>query len=211
MPAAHTNIARKPRLVVFAKAPFIGGAKTRLAAGIGKVHANRIYRAMVSTLLRNLQDPCWDIVLAVTPDRYEMARFDGQFSHIWPAHVTRIAQGDGDLSARLGRVFNAKGMTIVIGTDSPQIRRADIARAICEARQYGAVFGPAYDGGFWLVGFDGAAPKGAFQNVRWSSEYTLTDVVKNLPRPPGLLRSLIDVDNKAALIELRGKMRDGRG
>ena len=190
---------KKPRLIIFAKAPIIGGAKTRLAADIGKVHANRIYRAMVRTLLRNLQDPCWDIVLAVTPDHYECALFGG----VWHAHMSRIVQGGGDLSDRLDRVFGQSGTTIVIGTDSPQIRRADIASAIAKARRHGAVMGPADDGGFWLIGFSGPAPKTAFENIAWSSETALDDVVKNLPRPPAYLRTLIDVDNKAALLEMR--------
>ena len=57
----------RPALIIFAKAPVMGQAKTRLAADIGPVHAKRIYRAMTARIIRNVQDPRWDTALAVTP------------------------------------------------------------------------------------------------------------------------------------------------
>jgi len=56
----------KPRLVIMAKAPIMGAAKTRLARDIGPAHAKRIYRAMMACVLRNTADPRWETVLAVT-------------------------------------------------------------------------------------------------------------------------------------------------
>jgi DNA-binding MarR family transcriptional regulator len=94
----------KPRLIVFTKAPVIGGAKSRLAAGIGKVPAWRVYRAMLATLTRKLRDSRWDLVLAVAPDRAVSRRFPGA----WPDDLARMAQGCGDLGARQARVFTRR-------------------------------------------------------------------------------------------------------
>ena len=57
----------RPVLYVVAKAPIMGRAKTRLAADIGPAHAKRIYRSLMGQVLRQVQDPRWDTVLAVTP------------------------------------------------------------------------------------------------------------------------------------------------
>ena len=77
----------KPRLVVFAKAPVIGGTKTRLAADIGQVQAWRIYRAMTARILRQVVDPRWDTLLAVSPDEALSRAFPG----VWPDGYTGLA------------------------------------------------------------------------------------------------------------------------
>ncbi|PWE17630.1 hypothetical protein DDZ18_08185 [Marinicauda salina] len=87
---------------MFAKAPVIGGAKTRLAAGVGRVEAWRLHRAMTARLLRRLRDPRWETVLAVAPDAAVSRRYPG----VWPEALKRVAQGGGDLGARQRRIFS---------------------------------------------------------------------------------------------------------
>ncbi|MFO7770994.1 MAG: DUF2064 domain-containing protein, partial [Roseovarius gahaiensis] len=65
-----------------------------------------------------------------------------------------------------------------------------------------AVFGPAPDGGFWLVGMKRTAPPpaGLFRDVRWSSEHTLADSIASLQGLRiGLTDTLNDVDSAADL------------
>jgi len=57
----------------------------------------------------------------------------------------------------------------------------------------------ADDGGFWLMGAMGPLPESTFENVRWSTENTLSDLKKNLSGDIVQLRTLTDVDNLAAL------------
>lgn len=182
----------KPQLIVFVKAPRIGKAKTRLAADIGKTHAWRHYRAMTSKILRNVTSEKWDTILAVTPGRY--------LGHlpIWNS-LAQYEQVDGSLSPRLAQAFAAKSPVVVIGSDSPQVTRADIAAAFNSIRRDNFVFGPADDGGFWLMGAMGPLPESTFANVRWSTENTLSDLKKNLSGDIVQLRTLTDVDNLAAL------------
>ena len=191
----------KPRLVIFTKAPVLGGAKTRLAAGIGKVHANRLYRAMIRAVIRNTSDPRWDTQLWVAPD---MAAYD-DFGGVWPDHLPRIMQGSGSLSPRLTRAMSAKGPVIVIGTDAPQIRARDIARAIKLLRNNELVFGPSDDGGFWLIAANGPVDAALFENIAWSTDTALADVEKNCAGSVAYLRTLIDVDDIEALAKVRGQ------
>jgi len=108
----------------------------------------------------------------------------------------------GSLSPRLAAVFASRGSTIVIGTDSPQIRPLDIAQAFKMMDDKTIVFGPASDGGFWLIGVYGPAPKGLFDNIRWSHEQTLADMERNckaLGYKLHYLRTLTDIDDIEAL------------
>ncbi|MEQ8435474.1 MAG: TIGR04282 family arsenosugar biosynthesis glycosyltransferase [Oceanicaulis sp.] len=192
---------------MFSKAPVIGGAKTRLAAGIGKIAAWRRHRAMMAIILRKVRDPRWETVLAVSPDRALNRRFPG----VWPQDLDRTAQGAGDLGARQGRMFTASCPTLVIGTDAPQITRRDIARAFAALRRHDAVIGPAEDGGYWLLGLARPAPPGLFHAIRWSHAETRADLEARLAAF-GLsriarLRPLRDVDHADDLVAMKREDR----
>lgn len=177
----------KPVLFVFAKAPVFGRTKTRLAAHTGIVHAKRLYRMMVARVLRRVRDPRWKTVLAVTPP--------GSVGKVpdWEGYA-QVAQVSGTLSPRLAACFARKGSTVVIGTDSPQIRSQDIADAFKALKSCQVVFGPAKDGGFWLIGANGPLPESVFEDVAWSTEQTLDDVMSNIGGRVETLRTLTDID-----------------
>ncbi len=183
------------RLVVFAKAPVIGGAKSRLAADIGAAGAWRVYRAMCARLFPRLRDPRWETVLAVTPDR-AAAR---AFSDLWGRSEPRVGQGSGDLGDRLERVLNRQGPTIVIGADAPQVTAHDIWCGFKALRRADLVFGPAADGGFWLIGVSRPTPRGALSHIRWSSGDALADTQAAFGEAARVvhLRRLRDVDDGA--------------
>ncbi|MBL4869588.1 MAG: glycosyltransferase [Robiginitomaculum sp.] len=191
----------KPLLIIFTKAPIMGKAKTRLAAGIGRVHAWRIYRAMCAKIFRNCTDPRWDTVLFVTPDDKIYSTFGG----VWPERLPRIPQGSGGLSARLAKIYTHKGPLIVIGTDTPQQNRNDIAQGFKALKTHACVFGPATDGGFWLMGMDGPVPKNLFEDIRWSHPETLKDMQAKIIGPVTRLRRLTDVDDAKALRQVMEK------
>jgi glycosyltransferase A (GT-A) superfamily protein (DUF2064 family) len=128
--------------------------------------------------LRRIEDPRWQVVLAVAPDT------QGLSSRIWPAHLPRLAQGSGDLGARMARILHGfpAGPVCIIGADIPGITRARVAEAFAALGDYEAVFGPAPDGGYWLIGMKRVrrpAP-GILKGVRWSSEHALADSAASL-------------------------------
>jgi rSAM/selenodomain-associated transferase 1 len=169
----------KRTLIVMVKEPRPGRVKTRLGRDIGMVTAAWWFRHQVQSLLREIVDPRWEIVLAVAPD------IAGQQSRVWPAHLTRWPQGGGDLGDRMARMLRQAqgGPACVIGADIPGITSKHIARAFDALGDHDAVFGPATDGGYWLIGLKHPhrQPPGFFRHVRWSTEHALADSRATLP------------------------------
>ena len=165
-------------LVLFAKPPLMGRAKTRLARDVGPARAAGFYRASVGSLLHRLGgDPRWQMVLAVNADA-------GERYACWPSGVSRVRQGDGSLGDRMRRVLGGlpPGPAIVLGTDSPQVTPALVARGFRALGGADAVFGPAEDGGYWLVGLARRRPApNLFTGVRWSTGDALADTRASLP------------------------------
>ncbi|MEO9188660.1 MAG: DUF2064 domain-containing protein, partial [Acetobacteraceae bacterium] len=132
-------------------------------------------------------------VLALTPD-HAHARL--------PARVARVGQGPGDLAQRMARAFRRfpHRRVALIGCDIPGVTPADPRAAFRALRRFAAVFGPAEDGGYWLVGMGGRRPARPFTAVRWSSRHALADTRRNFAHHESvLLRRLRDVDRAADL------------
>lgn len=196
---------RRKTLVIMVKEPRPGRVKSRLGREIGMVRAAWWFRRQALSLIRRLRDPRWQIVLAVAPDR------DGLRSRIWPRDLARAPQGQGDLSARMGRMLRSMppGPVCVIGADIPGITRAHIAEAFAALGRVEVVFGPAEDGGYWLVGMARrqAVHPGVFKSVRWSTEHALSDSLATLgDRSVACVATLADVDTYADLRRLTPKI-----
>ncbi len=185
-----------PTVVAFARAPVLGATKTRLAAAIGDAAARRFYREMLARTACALADGRWRLVLAVTPDDALRGRF-------WPRGVACVAQGPGGLGARMARALapaRPDAPVAIVGTDIPALDADHVARAFARLATHDAVFGPAADGGYWLVGLrDGRLARGLFRDVRWSSPHALDDTLANMPasRRVALADRLEDVDDGA--------------
>ena len=182
----------KPTLIIMVKEPRPGRVKTRLGRDVGMTVAAWWFRRQTASLLRRIRDPRWNVWLAVSPDR------EGLQSKIWPADIPRIPQRQGDLGQRMARVMHAAGGPVcVIGADIPGITRPHIAAAFRALGNHDSVFGPAPDGGYWLVGLKRAnpLPPTLFQNVRWSSAHALSDTIASLPgQRIAQVATLADVD-----------------
>jgi len=188
-----------PQLVIFAKLPRAGAVKTRLARDLGWAEALRFYRHNLRSLIDEVAgDPRWHTSVAVSPDRAVAPH------PVWNhPGVTLTPQGGGDLGARMDRVMRHRptGPVIIVGSDIVGITRADIALAFSKLGEADAVFGPAPDGGYWLVGLKRrpSVPR-AFDHVRWSTRETLFDTLKNLRgRKIAMLGEKLDVDEGADL------------
>lgn len=197
-------------LVVFLRAPRLGAVKTRLAADIGALAAWRFYRGCTTRVLgRVANDARWRTGLAVTPDRFTGAGF-------WPNELSRIAQGPGDLGARMVRAFGRlpPGPAIIVGTDMPELDAGQVARAFHALGAADAVFGPATDGGYWLIGLARRRPppRGLFRGVRWSTEHALADTLATVPGHfrVALLEQRADIDDGADYRRWRDRARECR-
>jgi rSAM/selenodomain-associated transferase 1 len=163
----------KNTVVVFARAPRLGTVKRRLARDIGDRAALRFHTRTLLRLLRDLKrERRFRTVLALTPD--------GARDRL-PVRVERMAQGSGDIGRRMATACGRfrRGNVAVVGSDIPDANAADLRAAFRALGRHDAVFGPAEDGGYWLVALGPRRPAQPFVNARWSTQHALTDTLRN--------------------------------
>ena len=190
-------------LVLFVRAPLLGSGKRRLAHDIGDVAAVQFERAMIALLLRRLvKDGRWRLQIALTPDK------DRHRARHWRRGVEAVGQREGDLGIRMRRALEAcpPGPVVLVGADIPGLDARHVAAAFRLLGSHDLVFGPAEDGGFWLVG--ARHPRQTpplFERVRWSGPNALPDTLAGLPRriKVGYADRLEDVDDGDAYRRLR--------
>jgi uncharacterized protein len=190
-------------LVLFVRTPELGRGKRRLARDIGDVATVRFERLMLALLLRRLAaDRRWRLRIAVTPDK---AR---RHARHWRRGVDVTGQGGGDLGTRMRRALAAcpPGPAVLVGGDIPALAARHVATAFRQLGGCDLVFGPAGDGGFWLVGArrSSCLPP-LFDKVRWSSPHALADTLAELPRRVmvAFVDRLEDVDDGEAYRRLK--------
>jgi uncharacterized protein len=177
-------------VIVFARAPRLGAVKRRLARDIGDRAALRFHVGTLTTLLCGLKR-CgrFDVVLAVTPD--------GAFVRL-PIRINRIRQGPGDLGRRMCRALGRYRRVALMGCDIPQAGATDVRAAFRGLGTADAVFGPASDGGYWLIALGPRRPGDLFGQSRWSTRHALADTLEQFRHyRVGFIRSLPDVDAAA--------------
>jgi glycosyltransferase A (GT-A) superfamily protein (DUF2064 family) len=166
----------------------------------------RFERLMIALLLRRLAaDRRWRLRIAVTPDK---AR---RHARHWLQGVAVTGQGGGDLGVRMRRALAAcpPGPVVLVGGDIPALSTRHVATAFHQLGGCDLVFGPAEDGGFWLIGAR-RSPRlpPLFDKVRWSSPHALADTLAELPRrvTVGFVDRLEDVDDGEAYRRLMPRL-----
>lgn len=184
-------------LVVFLKAPRLGTVKTRLARSLGDAAALAAYREMTGLVLDRVAEfP--SIELRFSPDD------SGREVEPWRRPSWTCApQGGGDLGERLRAAFadhfsRAVAAVAVIGSDCPEVRRADIDEAFTRLKDLDVVLGPAVDGGYWLIALREPHPE-LFEGIPWSTPQVLSETVARAAArglKVGFLRPLADIDTE---------------
>ncbi|MCC8430285.1 TIGR04282 family arsenosugar biosynthesis glycosyltransferase [Reyranella aquatilis] len=192
---------RKRHLVIFARAPQAGRVKRRLAGEIGTMEAARFYRRILTAQIERLtRDPRWTVWMFVTPD----TALRHQAWRLVPI-ARRRPQRRGDLGHRMKRPFEIlpPGPVVLVGSDIPAMRPCHVARAFALLGTHDLVFGPARDGGFWLMGAKRLRPlpRTLFDEVPWSTATVLADTLASIPWhvTTALADTLDDVDDVEAL------------
>lgn len=189
------NASARTGLAILVKTPGHSSLKTRLAATIGRdaAHAFHMLAAnAVAAVARAAQDklpglvPLWAVAESAALDDLR-----------W-ASLPRIAQGEGDLGVRMGRVCTAlratHGRMLLLGADTPQLEPDDLVAAVDALDTHEHVLGPSVDGGFWLYGTRSAVPVAA-----WTTPWSQPDTAARFCAALGeariaRLRTLRDVD-----------------
>lgn len=173
---------RAVRIVIFAKAPAPGHAKTRLIPALGAGGAASLARRMLET---TLAEACASGVGPV-----ELCASPPIGDPLWqsvslPPEVEVTAQGEGDLGARMGRAAAraiARGEPVVlIGTDAPGLDAARLRQAATLLEEADATLFPVADGGYILLGlnrFDSTL----FDGVAWGTGSVAEETLNRIDR-----------------------------
>jgi len=192
-------------LIVFAKAPVAGLAKTRLIPALGADGA----AALAARLLERAAEAgaaagFGRLELCVTPDAGHPA-----FEALRARHALALApQGDGDLGERmeraLARALHTHARALLMGTDAPGLDTPVLRQAERALADHDAVFVPALDGGYVLIGLRRPTPS-LFAGMTWSTA-TVMARTRERARAAGLrwaeLAPLPDIDEPADLRHL---------
>lgn len=190
------------RIVVFAKAPLPGQAKTRLIPALGPGAAAALAQRMLhETLAQALAVDCASVELCASPAPGSAAWADVDVA---PA-VCWTDQGEGDLGARMARaaqrVLAAGDAVLLIGTDCPALDAELLQLAAAALRSTEAVMAPSTDGGYALLGLRHFHPS-VFEGISWSTP-TVAAVTRTRLAALGwnthMLAEVHDIDEPADL------------
>jgi uncharacterized protein len=168
------------RIIIFAKAPRPGLAKTRLIPALGAEGAAALARRMLETTLeRALGAQVGPVELRVTPAFSDPVWRDISI----PDSVEISAQGEGDLGARLARAaqsgLECNPAVMLIGCDCPELDSAALREAAQVLREVDAVMHPTSDGGYALLGLRRFDPR-LFNDIPWSTSSVARKTVQQL-------------------------------
>ena len=201
MPSRGATPASERTLLVFARAPEPGRVKTRLVPLLGERGAARLHAQLVERTLNTAQAAGFGNVYLYSAGKspfFEKMR--KRFG------VQLRSQGKGNLGERMYRALRRHPGAVLIGSDCPALRPADL-RAAARALRSGAdaVLAPAEDGGYALIGARRAA-RTLFDGVAWGSARVLAQTRRRLRRLGWRwteLRTVWDVDRPEDVARLR--------
>jgi hypothetical protein len=182
-------------IIVFARAPVPGEAKTRLIPRLGAWRAARLQASLTRRALRTARLSGEAVELHGTRRHSFFRTLNVRF---------RLQRGR-DLGERMYRALaKARKPAVLIGTDCPMLTPADLRRAArwlrggCEV-----VLAPAEDGGYALIGARRVSRR-LFEDIAWSTPRVYAQTVKKLRGYRWrALRTVWDVDRPADLDRLR--------
>ena len=204
----------RARIVVFAKAPEAGRAKTRLIPALGAAGAARLAEQMLRMTVAE--------ALAAEVGTVEICASPAPGSKPWqrvrlPDSLIWSFQGTGDLGDRMARAarraVDADERVLLIGADCPGLDRHRLRWAADALDRVDAVVYPTCDGGYALLGLRRFAAA-LFAEIAWS---TASVAATTLARIAALRWTvdvgavLRDIDTPADLEALPPAMRSAAG
>lgn len=200
-------------IVVFTRLPRAGEAKTRMIPVLGAEGAARLQERMT----RQVVARAWVHAVA-TGGRLVVAATGctPREMRSWLGPVEVVPQEDGDLGERLSRVIEGEfrrgaGKVIVVGADCPRLDSRHLAAAESALQNNSLVYGPAEDGGYYLVGLSRPLA-GIFNGIAWGTGAVLAQslaTARSAGIEPALIARLPDVDEAEDLSDGLAALEEG--
>jgi rSAM/selenodomain-associated transferase 1 len=205
-------------VLVVAKAPVAGLAKTRLAASVGTRSAAMLAAAaLLDTVDCARAVPGATVACALTGSLADAERAP-ELAHALRECVVFPQEGT-DFAARLANAHawiaaNFPGSPVVqVGMDTPQVRPELLSSALTRLTDADAVLGPATDGGWWALGLHRPADADVLRDVPMSRPDTgarTVSALRAIGRHVELLPSLSDVDTMADAVTVAAQAPGSR-
>ena len=197
-------------LLFFVKYPEKGKVKSRLAAVIGDDSAVSLYKNLVAQMLSTLKEGTFPLYICFFPKNAQkpIKNWLGREYHYIP-------QNGKDLGERMRNGFIdgfAMGYkrVVLIGSDIPDLPMKYIEEAFKSLKEMDAVIGPAFDGGYYLIGFrDKSFFPQLFEGIAWGTENVFDETMKKLKRFKRAVHTLPyhrDIDTAEDLKHLKGRL-----
>lgn len=197
-------------LLFFMKSPKKGSVKSRLATVVGDECAVKLYKSFVLQMLSTLKRGNFPFCICFYPENAlkNLKRWLGAQFHYNP-------QKGKDLGERMKNGFTKAFQmgfkrVVLIGSDIPDLPLEFIQEAFTSLEEKDAVIGPAYDGGYYLIGFrDRAFSSQVFEGMAWGTESVFNEtieVLKQLEQRIHTLKSLRDIDTIEDLENLNSEL-----
>jgi rSAM/selenodomain-associated transferase 2/rSAM/selenodomain-associated transferase 1 len=196
------------RIIVMARWPEAGKAKTRLIPALGSDGAANLHSCLVRHTLKTVcefagRHRCEIEVQFAGGTTDDMQRLFGDSLRYTPQQGESL--GDRMSSAISSAFAQGCRRGVVIGTDSPQLQVHHLEEAFFSLQHTDVAIGPAIDGGYYLIGMCEHDRK-LFQDIRWGGETVLSETlqkVRQIHKTYTLLPVLSDVDFPEDLVYCR--------
>ncbi|MWW26294.1 TIGR04282 family arsenosugar biosynthesis glycosyltransferase [Algibacter lectus] len=187
----------KELVIVFVKNIKLGKVKTRLAATIGNQGAFDVYTQLVDVTEKSIKN--------IRADK-RIYFSEAVVENTWKNNFKAVQQGES-LGDRMSHAFkqgfeDGYDRIVLIGSDLPDITESQINAGLQALKSNEVVFGPAEDGGYYLVGFS-KFHDFVFQNKPWSQDNLLEETLNELKENRvsfSTLETLNDIDTFEDLI-----------
>jgi len=160
------------QLLLFARYPVPGQAKTRLITALGPAGAARLHRRLTEHAAGVARAAGASCCAGVTVCFTGAAR--REFRSWLGSDLAHAAQPAGDLGVRLRQGFTSAfhsgaRRVVAFGSDVPGLSAAVLHQALAGLREHDVVLGPAADGGYYLIGMKCDQPA-LFSGIVWGTE-----------------------------------------
>ncbi|MDB4088801.1 TIGR04282 family arsenosugar biosynthesis glycosyltransferase [Flavobacteriales bacterium] len=193
----------KNLVIILTKNPALGKGKSRLAATIGNKKALIVFKELIKHTVSITKELDCDKWVQFSDHKYDNELFDESIYSI------QLQEGNG-LGDRMRNAFmKAKDegyeKIILIGSDCYQLTQKELEKGFKILDSTDFVFGPAEDGGYYLIGTRTTFTK-VFDNKTWSTKTVLYEAIRDIENADltfGELATLSDVDYEEDLGELK--------
>ncbi len=200
--------------LIFLRAPEPGKVKTRLSKVLHEDTVLKLYKNFATGIIKTIEQCSCSIRICYHPSDAQNKIID------WIGHAFYLIPQKGkDLGERMADAFDrafSDGLekVILIGTDCPDINIAIIEKAFKSLQKNNVVIGPAFDGGYYLIGFNSVSFfRDIFHNIPWSTENVFQMTIETCNKKNykiHILPELRDIDTYEDLIAVSKASKKGK-